>query len=964
MKKPEPNVAEIAIHIRNENEESQRINAIEDISDIENNSIERNTIRAQKRKKEKKNLENFIKINERELENLKIYDYDNLEQYFEQKKRTEEITKNIKSPYFSRCCFFCMFDLFLTFISIVYTIGIFECVSIMKIINKVFLNSLFLFWKSLRSEPNEINKFSIEDFNNNYNFYSMFYEDAKKDPFDFKLLIFTNFIGYILLKSIGFVLSSIICLIINLISIYIIMQFSFVDYDFDYNTYSFGQIIVLFIIWIILVIGVGSSSLLSLQIIINYRSLYNLLIEKLNEETEKKIEEKRKKWEKRQREKRRNSDFDDFEIINGSLFLNYEFVENETKEINGNPMIMNQINQENNLLNMRENIEDTPEIFRNAKTMTDRNSNNTYKKDKYKKQKNKEKKELIKDAIKYTFIIFIIVIAASFGKIFFNTLIIYLKEEKTPDYMNIAGCNNDIDCYKNIVNNKNLSISDTDIFEKLMIRIYEDERSYFKWSIIIYVGFILFGTILYSIFYCCNFSFKKNEENIEQTLQDACDIGGCLCKYETNCTFSCCKCLVTPLKIIFNYICFIINSIIRLIIELYKCDNELQNYEKCQVHSCWEDEIEPEKEERNHGSCIQSKSLPNWINEFLTGNVQARIIIYLLGYFFLQLTTLAFEKEYLDLQNKNEIYIYQNKLKKFNIENITALHYFSNGKKENENKMLKSGNNYISKIDIIYIFAIFAGVCYIFFYITFSFSLIRKLCSNKKENKKINDNQDRISKSSTEILEGILAILYFNSIYSLIFSVVNIYNIELEILKNLNCYIYLIPILMNKFYYCIMIYFCISYSQQNDKLKLIKGSALISLYLKLWYAIISSIKDNISLQKLYNIQFWISAIICFIFLIMIMTKIISICSLKCSRRLSYLLCVIRYISCFGIFCMNENSIDNMNNLFENSECTCDDFCCYSDDYSYCCFDFLNFFKCYDISRGCCFDCCESRDDEE
>ena len=61
MKKPEPNVAEIAIHIRNENEESQRINAIEDISDIENNSIERNTIRAQKRKKEKKNLDNFIK---------------------------------------------------------------------------------------------------------------------------------------------------------------------------------------------------------------------------------------------------------------------------------------------------------------------------------------------------------------------------------------------------------------------------------------------------------------------------------------------------------------------------------------------------------------------------------------------------------------------------------------------------------------------------------------------------------------------------------------------------------------------------------------------------------------------------------------------------------------------------------------------------------------------------------------
>ena len=32
-------------------------------------------------------------------------------------------------------------------------------------------------------------------------------------------------------------------------------------------------------------------------------------------------------------------------------------------EINGNPTIMNQNNQENNILNMRENIEDTPEII-------------------------------------------------------------------------------------------------------------------------------------------------------------------------------------------------------------------------------------------------------------------------------------------------------------------------------------------------------------------------------------------------------------------------------------------------------------------------------------------------------------------------------------------------------------------------------------------------------------------------
>ena len=219
MNNPEPNKVDNGIHIANEKEESFQRNIIEDISDIENNSNEINITNSLKRKKKKKNLDSLIKIYERELEKLKTNDYDDIEQYFEQEKRKEEIEKNIKSLYYSRCCFFCMFDLFLTFISIIYTIGIFECVSIMKIIFKVLLNSLYLFWKSIKTDPNEINKFSIDDFNKNYNFYSLFYEASKKDPFDFKLLIFTNFIGYIIIRSIGFVLSSIICLIINLISI-------------------------------------------------------------------------------------------------------------------------------------------------------------------------------------------------------------------------------------------------------------------------------------------------------------------------------------------------------------------------------------------------------------------------------------------------------------------------------------------------------------------------------------------------------------------------------------------------------------------------------------------------------------------------------------------------------------------------------------------------------------------------
>ena len=77
------------------------------------------------------------------------------------------------------------------------------------------------------------------------------------------------------------------------------------------------------------------------------------------------------------------------------------------------------------------------------------------------------------------------------------------------------------------------------------------------------------------------------------------------------------------------------------------------------------------------------------------------------------------------------------------------------------------------------------------------------------------------------MLDGIHGIALFNGLFTLIFSSLYLSNNELELFKNKNfC---LIPVLMNKFYYFSLIFFCVSYSEQIKTIELIPGSTLISI---------------------------------------------------------------------------------------------------------------------------------------
>ena len=127
--------------------------------------------------------------------------------------------------------------------------------------------------------------------------------DTKKESFDFNLMMLMAFLGDILLKSRGFRVSVSVFAVFNIISMFLILNFSFDDYNHDYNTYSLFQFIYLLICWILLFVGVGASALLSQQIIIDSNYKYEKYIVKLNEESEKEWKRRKEEWEKRRPKK-------------------------------------------------------------------------------------------------------------------------------------------------------------------------------------------------------------------------------------------------------------------------------------------------------------------------------------------------------------------------------------------------------------------------------------------------------------------------------------------------------------------------------------------------------------------------------------------------------------------------------------------------------------------------------------
>ena len=220
---------------------------------------------------EKKGLKRILKTIQDDLD----IENETLEEVFEPYLNNEDMSKRVIKEGTGIYWLIFMFYIVSPLFGIINLIAIFESISIMKILWQILKNAIVVYFNSLGEEDDKITKFSIYDFNNKYNYYFMFFEGAKKDSFDFNLVMFTAFLGDLLMQSRGFRVSTAVFSLINALSIILILSFSFLDYDKDDNKYTILNILYLLFSYILLFLGVGASALLSQQIIIDSNVKYN-----------------------------------------------------------------------------------------------------------------------------------------------------------------------------------------------------------------------------------------------------------------------------------------------------------------------------------------------------------------------------------------------------------------------------------------------------------------------------------------------------------------------------------------------------------------------------------------------------------------------------------------------------------------------------------------------------------------
>ena len=252
---------------------------------------------------EKKGLKRILKTIQDDLD----IENETLEEVFEPYLNNEDMTKRVIKEGTGIYWLIFMFYIVSPLFGIINLIAIFESVSIMKILWQILKNAIVVYFKSLGEEDDKITKFSIYDFNNKYNYYFMFFEGAKKDSFDFNLVMFTAFLGDLLMQSRGFRVSTTVFALMNAISIFLILTFSFLDYDKEDNKYTILNILHLIFSYILLFLGVGASALLSQQIIIDSNSKYNeysSYLKKLYEDSKELSDELKEIREKQDKERK------------------------------------------------------------------------------------------------------------------------------------------------------------------------------------------------------------------------------------------------------------------------------------------------------------------------------------------------------------------------------------------------------------------------------------------------------------------------------------------------------------------------------------------------------------------------------------------------------------------------------------------------------------------------------------
>ena len=1023
-------------------------------------------------KDEKNSLKNILKSL---YKNLDRNEKESINDVYGEYLNNEDITKRYVDNT-GECCLCIMFYILSPLFSMINLIAIFQSIYIMSTLSEIILNTIPYFIKSLRNAPQP--QFSIEDFNENYNFYDILMTRTLNEPFDFNLMLFMAFLGDALLKAKGLTFTlGIFCLLINGIAFILLYVFDFKDYDKEYNSFAFFDILYLIFCYVLLFIGVGSSALLSQQIIVESNVKYNEYLVIRKEEREKKLKEKeenkkdiKEKRKKEEEEMKTKNDNGDKKVI---IELKDDLIDKEEKkESNEDEAVKIELkeDEEKDLIKEESNPEKAGEKINETETsksvkfefFSDEeiiNSANIEKekpnvklerlktRKKKKKKKKKEKKSeprKIKTKGKKRFDSFfeicITTIIAYFSKYFINinltNKMLANKDSNKKYYFDNNQTN-----YENFMKSQNISESNQSLYDSILYDIYDYDQNLYVMMIGSYFISLFISWIFYKIFVCNLVKMdttKKNKENnknkveeidgiikqndenksIENHAEDShriCEICGYII-YSENIQLNKddtkeplkdtkliinikdnpdnpnndnpniennqdnlnnlinqdnpnnenipniqdnppknqdntnneniphnknkqkenkCNWLKLLTEICIN--CFnitICNSFLSCIIchareETFGLEKE--GYPDCCCCCCCIEYNEEDfkKDNQFFCYCYQAKRSYSWLNKCLTNEIQQKIFPYLIEYFILRLSIIGFERQY----EFNHI--------DFEIE-----------------------ENYIFIL-------VFIGTFFLFFYFTLSFSkiirifdediILSKNANIDNENDKKNIKLTNLSILSNEILFGVNGILFFNSIFSLIFSSVfqsELENQDKEIIFNKHNYIIFIPILMSKFYHFTLIYYCISYTEDKKQFELISGSTLISIYLSISDLIISSIKnlcDENSINALYITQLVISCLVLLYFLCILLMLIwtnslifdgcdcIHECGKICFCFCSFLLC------CAGFWYNYDFYHDLDCDCIWDCDCDCPpEWICHF----YCCF-------CNKGSLYYCEPCCET-----
>ena len=762
-----------------------------------------------------------------------------------------------------------IFHLFLSFLCILNLGGIFIILSIYQLYWLYFC-SCFLY------------SMGLKDVIPNYNFYDFLFQKSLNYPIDFNLVCIMNFLGNIVYDSLGFSCTSFIFLILNAVVLVAIFSMDFINRDSEINHYSFFKILYLFLLFVVMFFSVGSSSILAQQRLIRCMEIYHKMIKR--EEKYRIKKEEKKKIEK---------EIDTYIEIGKNDKVNY----NE-----------NEINSNNN------NEEDYKSI---NSSETDADSNNTSNELKLlrllKKQslnrlktmrrvKTQEEKEDLKQLIiEHKKVLTEEIFHNKLSSFTIISVTTFLGYSLKYYILNIKFLNMKLD-YENTFNKTDF-YNDTN-YNNITINyeLYKNDKKLFFYIIIIYSSLILFSIILNYCFSCVYEYNPDKNQKASNGLNICCifKIFGFIIYSENNLTEEssskkphccgkescCCKSLLLGSQTIKNY-----------------CDKIICNACLCccninaKCPCCCE--YKEEDYDKNHDFFIyiyREKTFCEWLNIYLTNDIQIEMIPYLIEYFMLQLITMPYEEKYkqIDINDKNNITFLINFLACFSIYLIVSYYFGSKIKKYNEN------NDSTPR---------------------------KKICGE--------------ALNSNEILFGLHYIIVVNSFLAFLNSAKKIFITQEYNLITGKTFSLLIfdVVIMNRFCFFTLNYYILNASlAKRNKSELISLTILISIYISFFNALITLIKSIFkSMYALYIIQFS-SSLLIILYIIKIMISFIfencfkseqDFCS-KCENILPCEggICFINLFCCNKLSCFYCKKCDENCSTINWNEICCE--CCSRD----------------------------------